>query len=546
MTLDNMVVCPEPPAARVGRDVFALGGNAVDAAVATAFAQGVTNPLLCGLGGTGILYYYDSKTGQRLVIDLSVEIGSVPVPSEWKDEYIGRAETVGRYILRSEENQVGYRSIMVPGFVRGLWTVFQRFGSGRVNWADVLAPAIRLAKQGVEVYPYIAAFWRNDSSRPGYPGLMTKLRATPEAARVYLKPDGSGYAEGDWLVQPEMGDTLQRLANSGGDDFYTGEIGKMIAEDMDRHAALICEKDLRDYAVREDTPVEGQYLGYTVSSAPTPGSGAHMIEMLQIVEQLGLDRQRHNSPEYVDAFARAQRATFADNVHLKGMDIGAAQALERGIVDPERAAYWAKRIRQGDRVVVHAGAVATGTTHLTSVDADRNVVSMTHSIGSLAGSGAITSGLGFLYNNFLGHFNPLSGYPDSIAPHKRIGSIIPTIVFKSGQPYVAIGAPGGSRILTAVAQSIVNVLGFDMDMRTAVTAPRFHSEEEQLLLIERAFAEHTATALRALGNLVKRSAYMSRVQAVRIRDDTRELEAGADPRGGAGIGLYPPPVGGGG
>ncbi len=544
--MTNMIVCPEPPAARVGREIFAKGGNGVDAAVAAAFAQGVTNPLLCGLGGTGILYYYDSKTRRRLIMDLSVEIGSVPVPSEWEQEYLGRAETVGRYILKSEANQVGYQSIMVPGFVRGLWDAFQRFGSGRVAWADLLAPAARLAKDGFEVYPYIAAFWRNDAARPGYPGLMTKLQSTPDAARAYLKPDGSVYDEGDWLVQSEMAETLEQLAKAGGEDFYAGTLARIISDDLESHAALICAEDLTSYRVRDDVPLQAEYRGLEVSSAPTPGSGAHLIEMLQIVEQLDLHTLPHNSPEYVDGFARAQRATFADNVGLKGMEIAQAQELEQDIVALERAAHWAERIRKGDRVVVHGGGVDGGTTHLTCVDAEHNVVSMTHSIGSLAGSGVMTPGLGFLYNNFLGHFNPLPGFPDSIAPRKRIGSIIPTIVFKDRQPYIAIGAPGGSRILTAVAQTIVNVAGFDMDMRTAVTAPRFHSEEEQLLLIEPAFSENTAHALRTLGNDVKRSAYMSRVQAIRIRDDTGELEAGADPRGGAGIGLYPPPVGGGG
>ncbi len=191
--MPNMIVCPEPPAAKVGQEVFAAGGNAVDAAVAAAFAQAVTNPLLCGIGGTAIMHLYDGSRRQGLVMNCRVACGSRPVPASWAEEYQGRAETIGRYILKSEANQVGHQSVMVPGFVRNCWEAHRRFGSGRLTWADLLAPSVRLAKEGFEVYPYIANYWQDREDRPGYPALMTKLRATPDAARFYLKPDGSIY-----------------------------------------------------------------------------------------------------------------------------------------------------------------------------------------------------------------------------------------------------------------------------------------------------------------------------------------------------------------
>jgi gamma-glutamyltranspeptidase/glutathione hydrolase len=511
----------------------------MDAAIATAFAQGVTNPLLCGLGGTGIMLCYNAEQRKTITLDFSAVLGSVPVPKEWEKEYVGRAETVGRYILKSEANQVGYQSIMIPGFVKGCWVTYQRFGSRRLTWPELLAPSIQLAKNGFEVYPYIAGLWRMDAGKPGYPGLAVKMRATPDAARLYLKPGGSAYEEGELFAQPEMAQTLQRLADAGGDDFYTGEIGRAIADDLEKHRALIHHADVRDYAVVEQAPVRGSYRGLEVTSASVPGYGAHIVEMLQILEHFDLVKLGHNTPEYVDTFARVQRAAFADNVRLKCMG-DEAHELESQIAAPARAAYWANRIKNGDRIVVRGGAVDSGTTHLTCVDADGNVVSITHSIGSLAGSGAITPGLGFLYNNFLGHYNPLAGHPDSIGPRKRIGSVLPTIIFRDAQPYIAIGAPGGSRIVTAMAQSVVNVIDHKMDMRTAVTAPRFHSEERQLLFLESPFPESTAQALSTMGNDVRRSAYMARVQAIRIREDTGELEAGPDPRGGAGVGQYPP------
>ena len=542
----ELVVCPEPPAARVGREIFAAGGNAMDAAIATAFAQGVTNPLLCGLGGTGLLYYYDAVKRENVILDCSVTIGSVPVPESWASEFGGRAETIGRYILQSEANQVGYQSVMTPGFVRGCWVAFQRYGSGRLTWSDLLAPAVALARDGFEVYPYIAGFWRNAEDKPGYPSLMRKLHATPDATRFYLKPDGSVYGEGDRFTQPVLAETLERLAKAGGDDFYSGEIAATMADDFEKHAGLINRADLSNYRIRETVPLRGSYRGFDIASTPSSGSGAQIIQILQILEHFDLGRLGHNCAEYVDTFARIQRATFADNVRLKCLDVQEAQAVEQELIAPERAEYWAERITRGDRISVRGGAVDPGTTHLTCVDENRNIACFTHSIGSLGGAGVITPGLGFLCNNFLGHFNPLPGHADSIAPNKRGGGGAPTMVFENGEPYIAIGAPGGSRIFTAIVQSLVNVIDYGMDMRTAVTAPRFHSEEQQLVFIEPAFSEDTARTLRAIGNDVRRSAYMSRVQAIRLRGDTGELEAGADPRGGAGIGQYPLQAAGGG
>lgn len=536
--MSNMVVCPEPLAAKVGQDVFAAGGNAIDAAVATAFAQAVTNPLLCGIGGTGIMHYYDAEQRQGIVLNFRVTVGSGPVPQAWTDEFVGRSETVGRYIIESEANQVGHQSVMVPGFVRGCWRAFQRFGSGRLSWTDLLTPATRFAKNGFQIYPYIADFWQNREERPGYPGVMTKLHATPDASRIYLKPDGSVYETGDWFQQPELGATLDKLAEAGGEDFYTGDIARSISEDFARHEGFVTAEDLRDFPIAEDLPLRGRYRGLDVTSTPF-STGGQIIQMLQILEHFDLVKLGHNSPQYVDTFARIQRASFADNVRLKGLSREDEEPLQREVISPERAAYWAERIKNGDRVVVRGGAVDSGTTHLTCVDAEHNAVTFTHSIGSIAGSGVITPGLGFLYNNFLGHFNPLPGQPDSIVPGKRQGGSPPTIIFSNGKPYIVIGAPGGSRIMTAMVQSIVNVIDHGLDMRTAVTVPRFHSEEDQLLFVEPTFRQSTIEALRDMGNEVQRSTYMSRVQAILLRDDTGDLEAGPDPRGGAGLGRYP-------
>jgi gamma-glutamyltranspeptidase/glutathione hydrolase len=334
--MSYMLVCPEPLAAKVGQDIFAQGGNAVDAAVAAAFAQGVTNPLLCGLGGTGLMYYYDAKKRKGTVLDFEVTVGSKAVPASWEKEFVGRAETVGRYILKSEANQIGHQSIMTPGFVRGLWSAYQRFGSGRVPWKELLAPAAKLAKDGFQIYPYIGGFWQNRDDRPGYPSLMRKLGATPDAKRVYLRSDGSRFEEGYWLVQADYGRTLQRLADAGGEDFYTGEIARAIAKDFAAHDALMTADDLKNFPVGEEQPISGRFRGFQITSTPVSSSGGHFLEILQILERFDLKKLRHNSPKYVDTFARILRATFADNVKLKCMDIEQAAPLEMKNISPPR------------------------------------------------------------------------------------------------------------------------------------------------------------------------------------------------------------------
>jgi gamma-glutamyltranspeptidase/glutathione hydrolase len=544
--MTGMIVCPQPLAAKVGQDVLAAGGNAVDVAVAAAFAQAVVDPLMTGLGGTGLLNIYSGKTRESVVLNCEVAIGSRPVPARWAGELVGRAETIGRFILTSEENQVGRWSVMVPGVVRGCWTAFQRFGSGKLSWSELLIPAAELAENGFEVDPYVAEQWADladapgfPNGKPGYPGLPAKLAATPDATRIYLKPDGSNYVSGDTLVQADLGRTVRRLAAAGGDDYYTGEIAAMLAADFEQHGGFVTADDLRTYAVLSEPPLRTRYRGLDVTSTSIPSSGPQLLQLLQIMDQFDVQALGHNSAEYVDLFARAQRAVYADYVRLKGLTTEDAMPIVSEVLSPERTGSWAGRIRAGERIVVRGGSVNPGTTHLTAVDDDRNIVCFTHSIGSSAGSGVVVPGLGFLLNNFVGHLNPVPGHPDSIVAGKRMGGSVPTIVFKDSQPYIAIGAPGGSRLMTSTAQSIINVVDYGMDMKTAVTLPRFHSEEEQIVFVEPGLPEPTVGALRSLGNDVRRSTYMSRVQAIRFRDEDGEPEAGPDPRGGEGVGKYP-------
>jgi gamma-glutamyltranspeptidase / glutathione hydrolase len=529
----GMVVAPEPLAAEAGAEALARGGNAIDAAIAAGFVQGVVNPLLCGVGGSGLLFVHHAKSDRTFLIDCSCTVGSVPPPASWPAEALGRSEAYGRYILASEANQYGYRSIMVPGFVLGAWEAFQGYGSGAVTWADLLAPAERHASEGFEVYPYIAAFWTRDEERPAYPSLRRKLERAPAESAAY----GVQRREGEVFTQATYGRTLRRLAASGGGDFYGGAIAEEMAADLVANGSLITPGDVSGYTAPESLPVVGSYRGVEIRAAVSGSSSSpQVLAMLQILEGFDVAAMEPNGPAYVDLLARVMRASFVDHLQLKcdppfsvGMELLAA------FTSRERAAYWQERIRhERVRGPVSATGLGSDTTHLSVTDESGNAVSWTHTLGSLAGSGVVTPGLGFLYNNFVGHFNPTPGHWDSLLPRKRGGGGSPLLLFRHGKPFMVIGAPGGSRIFTAVLQAIVNVLDHGMDMATAVAVPRFHAEEDDLVYLEPEIPGATAERLEAMGYRVVRSSYMSRVQAILVDPETGRFTAGADPRGGGG------------
>lgn len=532
------VVCPEPLTADTARDVLAAGGNAVDALVAAVFTQGLTAPFMTGIGGSAKFHLFDGASRRSVTLNAAAMVGSRPVPDHWASEYLGRSETIGAHRLRSRANSVGSWSVMVPGVVRGCWVAFRRYGSGRLSWSEVLEPSIRLARDGVRVDALLARSWQRqepggvDASDRGLTSPVYDELRSPDAVHTYLKSDGSGYTEGDVLRNANASRTLRRLAEAGGDDFYDGEIAAQIVADLDAQGSTVTARDLRDYRVIELPPVEGRYRDLRISSMPAPSAGPQVIEMLQVLEDLDIRRLGHNSVEYIDAVARIQRAGFVDYVRYHGVDQRESHRIAAESITRARAAEWAKRIRNGDRIVVHDGTVAeAGTTHITVADREGGVAGCTNSIGGTAGAGFMTPGLGFLYNNFLAHFSPIPGQANSIAPGKRLGGGPPTLLLRGDRPVMGIGAPGGTRINTSIFQTIVNVFDHQMDMLAAVSAPRFHSEHEQVVFLEPELADSVGPGLEALGNEVRRSTNMSRVQAIRVRDDG-SLDLAADPRGG--------------
>jgi gamma-glutamyltranspeptidase/glutathione hydrolase len=537
----SLLVCPETHAAKVGREVFRAGGNAMDAGIAAAFAQGVTDPLLCGIGGGVSVYYHVGGTGERVFINAEVACGRGEPPPSWQRDYQHRVEVSLRYRLASRDNEIGYRSIMVPGFVRGFWRAYQRFGSGQISWADLLEPAIALAEEGFEIPSYEGSFWRlihqvetTNEAR----GITPRWAVTEDARRLMLRPDGSPFGHGDRFMQPDLARTLRGIAEGGGDAFYVGPIGKAVGDDLSAHGSLVTVDDLAEYEVFEDAPLSGSYRGLEVV-AQAFSNGNQIIEVLQILDHFDLATLGHNSAEYIELVSKAMRAASYDYAPMKGQTRASMAMNDLDLIATERAARWAELIKKGDPIRVEGGVADRGTTHLSAVDGQGNFISFNHSVGS-GGSGVISRGLGFIYNGDMAIFDPRPGNTNSIAPGSRQQGGSSLAIYRDGKPCVVVGAPGGTRIFTSMIQTVLNIIDFGMDAHSAVAVPRFHSQDRLRITLEPHISDRVAEQLRSGGHDVLWSRYQARPQVVAVING--RAQAGSDPRGHTSeeIGEYPP------
>lgn len=529
----GMVVCTEPLAAEAGAEILRRGGNAMDAAVAASFAQGVVNPMLCGIGGKGVMTGFNSASGEKVCLRFWGAAGSRAVPDVYLDDYLGPDGGLDHHPVRDRRNVLGYEAIMVPGFVLGIYRAWRHLGSKGLPWGDLLQPAIRLARDGFDVYPYLYKFW-------GKNGVIAKLKGhnrlsiTPASAGIYIR-DGRTLEVGERLVQHDYGRVLERIAEEGADVFYRGEIAAAIAADVEANGGLFTLDDLRNHEVLLGDPVYGHYRGYEIISDQPPGSGALLILMLNVVEGWDLQSMGWNSPEYLDKLSRVMQLVFADRVRYMA-DPRFIHVPVGMLTSKEYAAELRRKIETGeDLKEPDAYTVGlAGTTHLSVLDRHGNAISMTHTLGTA--SGVVTPGLGFLYNNDMGAFDPRPGRINSIAPGKTpVNGGAPTILLRDGEVRMVIGSPAGGRKLTAELQAILNVLEFGMTMQEAVSAPRIHSEKKKReIYVEPSFDSQLVAQLEALGNKVELDSYTARLSAIWNDKESGRLQAGADPRGAGG------------
>ena len=526
-----MIVCPQPQAAERGIRILRRGGNAVDAAVATALLQGVVDIQNCGIGGFGQMHIYMSGTGEEKVLDFHGKAGSKVTPEVWKDIVISEARDGFGYVLKGDVNLHGYASVTTPGTVMGLYEGHIRYGT--MPWKEVVRPAIELASRGFIVSQEQARNWktRPDSFEP--------FSVTTEARRIYTK-NGIPYDEGEVIANKDYAETLRRIASEGGDTFYHGEIAAKMVEDFERNRAFITGKDLDNYKVKVYTPITTEYRGYTVASNDAPGGGLTVLELLNILE--GYDLAKYDwrgmgsdVAEYIHLLAMAMRAAEADRAKYVG-DPDFVDVPTKMIISKERAEEWRRRIDSNERILLPKWPQEPdSTTHLCVVDEKGNAASLTHTLGSC--SGVITPGLGFFYNNAMVNFNPIPGRLNSIAPGKsRITQMSPSMMLKEGRPFLVLGAPGGGKIVSALLQAITNIVDHGMTPAEAVAHARFFCLHSDIIDVEARIPQYVCDELEGKGNLIAKVpasyAAFASVQVIMLDYENDKVLGGSDPRTG--------------
>jgi gamma-glutamyltranspeptidase / glutathione hydrolase len=526
-----MVVAPQAIAADIGSEVLARGGNAVDAAVTTAFAQGVLDPLNCGIGGFGSMVAYSARSGSWRALSFHGRAGALVRENMWEGLVEEEYERGGDgFRLRGYVNDVGYRSIATPGTVAGLSSALAEMGS--VDWATALEPAAPLALDGYRVTPKARALFRRSALDVGlHPA--ARGTATPATSAIFTRDGHSLWEIGDLFVQEDYGNTLLRLSRSGPEEFYRGELAEQIVADITAGGGFVTAEDLRGYAAEWTEPLVGHYRGYSVITAPPPASGLTLVQMLQIVERFDLAKMGHNSPDHLAVLAGAMRSATRDRVlHLADPAFFPVPVDE--LLSDERADQAYKAIEAGEEIPVPRWLPPdTGTTHVSVADQYGNLVALTHTLG--AASGVVTPGLGFQYNNAMNCFNPFPHRPNSIAPGKaRAGGIAPTVLDNGRGSKIVIGAPGGAKIANAILQVIINIVDFGMSAVEAVSATRIDCQG-QAIEVEARLAQKTCEVLAQRGNEVFKSAAAywdyPLVHAIVVDASTGGLDGGADPRG---------------
>jgi gamma-glutamyltranspeptidase / glutathione hydrolase len=496
----GMVVAQEKIAARIGADVLRRGGNAVDAAVATGFAMAVTYPRAGNIGGGGFMVIHSRDHNEDVAIDYR-EIAPAATTS---DIFLGADGKPD--IAKSRDSALG---IGVPGTVAGLAAALDKYGSGNFTLADLVKPGIALATDGTEI---------TDDSADTLPDWHKRLARWPASARIFSRADGTSLREGDRLVQTDLAATLSAIAEQGPRGFYEGPVAEKLVKAIGDAGGIMTLDDLKSYRPVIRAPVRGTYRGFDIISMPQPSSGGVvLLEILNILEGFPMHDMKQGSAPSLHVMIEAMKRAYADRARYLGdpafvkapiatlisKDYAAKQ---RASIDLDHATPWTDAL---SATPPHEG---DNTTHFSVVDSRGNAVSNTYTMNYSYGVGLIAEGTGVLLNNELDDFTAAPGASNAYGlvgfeanlpgPGKRpLSSMSPTIVMKDGKAVLVTGSPGGSRIISAVLQIIVDVLDYDMDVAAAVAAPRLHHQWlPDEVRIERGFADDTLAGLRARGH----------------------------------------------
>lgn len=469
---NGMVVSASKASSEVGSNILKKGGNAIDAAVATAFSLAVTWPSAGNIGGGGFIVFVNSK-GEATTIDFREKAPLASSPEMYLDEHGQLIDNI---------NHLNIKAIGVPGTVAGLYKAHQQYGN--LPWATVVQPAIDQAQNG---FPFTWTLYAHAKNLKG------NWNAYPEMRRYMLKDDESLYQPGELWKQPALAKTLSTIRDKGHDGFYKGQVASKIASFMKENGGLITKKDLSKYEAIERKPIKGNYKGYDIFSMPPPSSGGvTLIQMMNMMENYDLSEIDFNSTSYIHLLAEVMRRGFADRAEHLGdpdfnLDMPVDQLISKSHAQRRSKSLDMKKASLSDSSKFSQIYDGESTTHLSVMDKEGNAVSMTYTLEYGYGSRVVNEKLGFIFNNEMGDFNPKPGYTNTngligtaanqIAPEKRmLSSMTPTIVVKDGNPVLVIGSPGGRTIINTVFQTILNVLEHDMRIDQAIEALKIHHQ----------------------------------------------------------------------
>jgi gamma-glutamyltranspeptidase/glutathione hydrolase len=523
-----MVVSQEKRATHIGVEVLHRGGNAVDAAVAVAFALAVTHPQAGNLGGGGFMLIRLAD-GTASAIDYRETAPRAATRDMFLDQN-------GEYDPKKSRDSG--LAVGVPGTVAGLALALEKYGSSRFKLSDLIAPAIALARDGVPV---------EDELADSLPRAAPRLARFPASAKIFLKSDGAALAPGDRLVQPDLAGSLETIAREGPRGFYQGEIAQKIVDSVRNAGGILSREDLQDYRTVERAPVRGSYRGHEVVSVPPPSSGGvHLIEMLNVLEGYGLEGLGARSPAALHRMIEAMKRAYADRAQFLGDADQVSVPVER-LISKSHAAYLRETIDPEHATPARAlRPKASGahegdhTTHFSVIDRFGNAVANTYTLNFNYGLGLVAEGTGILLNNELDDFSAKPGAPNAFGlvggeanapgPGKRpLSSMTPTVVLADGKPRLITGSPGGSRIITIVLQVILDLIDFHEDLAQAVSAPRVHDQWlPDVVFVETGLPEETIRQLEALGHTVRVGGAWGSANSILVAPDA--ITGVADPR----------------
>jgi len=515
ITPHAIVATAHPIASQIGIDILGQGGNAVDAAMAIAFALSIAEPNASGLGGGGFLMIKMADQEDAVMIDYR----EIAPDKAFSDYYYQTDSSFYEY------THGGEKSIGVPGLVACAELALHRYGT--MSLKEILSPAIKLATVGVVISEKLNGMIVDN---------LEKIMNYPATSEIYLS-DMLPLEAGSLLVNRDLANTFDKIVIHGWRIFYEGEIAEAIATEVEKQGGILSLSDLKKYRAKIRIPITGMYRGYEIISTAPPSAGMFLIELLNIMESYDVAKLGHNSAQFIHFFTEAMKIMYADKT-VNAADPDFFNVPVEYFTDKKYAQKKQKHINPNKAGYKYTSKTVTtresnDTSHLSIVDEQGNIVALTQSINHWFGSGLVVPNTGILLNDHLGDFNDKPGFPNSIEPHKRPASnTAPTIIMKNGKPFMTLGSPGGTRIISALAQIIMNVIDFDMSMDEAIEAPRVHCLKN-ILHLEGRIENSIISELEHMGHKIKIHPdfdnFFGGAQGIIIGEDGK-LDGGADSR----------------